>query len=169
MNRSSSWSRRILSSPGPTASRSADFQGWVEERGHSFMHSWDPRYQALTETHDPGQDEQKGGSLVRPLRQGRLRLRCLCSYTASCPRVFPEPTASSPTCSACPKPPRQPRSSDSKFELHVARPSTEPHSYCHYRVRHARGGSTPPGSAPASPPNPAPGPATPPTAGLAAV
>ena len=49
-----SWPNRITA---------ADFQGWVEERGHSFMHSWDPHYQALTETHDPGQDEQKGGLL----------------------------------------------------------------------------------------------------------
>jgi len=47
----------------PNRITAADFQGWVEERGHSFMHSWDPRYQALTETHDPGQDEQKGGLL----------------------------------------------------------------------------------------------------------
>ncbi len=42
----------------------ADFNGWVEERGHSFMESWDPKYTALTETHDPGQDPQKGGLLV---------------------------------------------------------------------------------------------------------
>ena len=45
----------------PNHITAADFQGWVEERGHSFMHSWDSHYQALTETHDPGQDEQKGG------------------------------------------------------------------------------------------------------------
>jgi hypothetical protein len=48
----------------------ADFQGWVEERGHSFMHSWDPHYQALTETHDPGQDEQKGGLLYARYGKG---------------------------------------------------------------------------------------------------
>ncbi len=41
-----------------------DFNGWVEERGHSFMQSWDPRYTALTETHDPGQEPQRGGLLV---------------------------------------------------------------------------------------------------------
>jgi hypothetical protein len=41
-----------------------DFDSWVEERGHSFMESWDPKYTALTETHDPGQDPQKGGLLV---------------------------------------------------------------------------------------------------------
>jgi LmbE family N-acetylglucosaminyl deacetylase len=41
-----------------------DFTGWIEERGHGFMHSWDPRYTALTETHDPAQVPQKGGLLV---------------------------------------------------------------------------------------------------------
>jgi len=48
----------------------ADFKGWVEERGHSFMHSWDPHYQALTETHDPGQDAQKGGLLYARYGKG---------------------------------------------------------------------------------------------------
>lgn len=41
-----------------------DFDGWVEERGHDFMREWDPRYTALTETHDPEQSPQKGGLLV---------------------------------------------------------------------------------------------------------
>jgi LmbE family N-acetylglucosaminyl deacetylase len=48
----------------------ADFKGWVEERGHSFMHTWDSHYQALTETHDPGQDDQKGGLLYAPYGKG---------------------------------------------------------------------------------------------------
>ncbi len=34
------------------------------------MHSWDPHYQALTETHDPGQDEQKGGLLYARYGKG---------------------------------------------------------------------------------------------------
>jgi len=42
----------------------ADFNGWVEERGHSFMSTWDSGYTALTETADPGQDPQRGGLLV---------------------------------------------------------------------------------------------------------
>ncbi len=41
-----------------------DFDGWVEERGHGFLASWDPHYEPLLETHDPGQDPQKGGLLV---------------------------------------------------------------------------------------------------------
>lgn len=47
-----------------------DFDGWLEERGHSFMESWDPQYQALLETHDPGQDPQKGGLLVAKTGKG---------------------------------------------------------------------------------------------------
>jgi LmbE family N-acetylglucosaminyl deacetylase len=54
----------------PNKITAADFQGWVEERGHSFMHSWDPRYQALTMTKDPGQDEQKGGLLYARYGKG---------------------------------------------------------------------------------------------------
>jgi LmbE family N-acetylglucosaminyl deacetylase len=47
-----------------------DFNGWVEERGHSFMESWDTKYTALTEMHDPGQDPQKGGLLVAHAGKG---------------------------------------------------------------------------------------------------
>jgi len=48
----------------PNTITTADFDGWVEERGHSFLASWDPAYTALTETADPGQDPQRGGLLV---------------------------------------------------------------------------------------------------------
>ncbi len=48
----------------PNMITSADFDGWVEERGHSFLDSWDPGYTALTETADPGQDPQQGGLVV---------------------------------------------------------------------------------------------------------
>ena len=47
-----------------------DFDGWIEERGHGFMHDWDPRYTALTETHDPDQVPQKGGLLVASYGKG---------------------------------------------------------------------------------------------------
>ena len=52
----------LLNSPNKITT--ADFDGWVEERGHSFLDSWDPGYTALTETADPGQDPQRGGLLV---------------------------------------------------------------------------------------------------------
>ena len=48
----------------PNAITTADFDGWVEERGHSFLDKWDPAYTALTETADAGQDPQRGGLLV---------------------------------------------------------------------------------------------------------
>ncbi len=48
----------------PNRITSADFDGWVEERGHGFLESWDKGYTALTETADPGQDPQRGGLMV---------------------------------------------------------------------------------------------------------
>ncbi len=48
----------------PNVITSSDFDGWVEERGHSFLDSWDPAYTPLTETADEGQDPQRGGLLV---------------------------------------------------------------------------------------------------------
>ncbi len=47
-----------------------DFRDWVEERGHSFASSWSSQYTALTETHDPGQDPQRGGLLVAHYGKG---------------------------------------------------------------------------------------------------
>ncbi|MGA2047429.1 MAG: PIG-L family deacetylase [Terracidiphilus sp.] len=52
----------LLTSPNTITT--ADFDGWVEERGHSFLESWDSSYTALTETADPGQDPQRGGLVV---------------------------------------------------------------------------------------------------------
>lgn len=52
----------LLTSPNTITT--ADFDAWVEERGHSFLESWDPAYTALTETADPGQDPQRGGLVV---------------------------------------------------------------------------------------------------------
>ena len=54
-NRMLSWPNKITA---------ADFGGWVEERGHGFVDTWDKEYTALTETGDPGQDPQRGGLLV---------------------------------------------------------------------------------------------------------
>jgi hypothetical protein len=57
----------------------ADFNGWIEERGHGLMGTWDEHYTALTETHDPGEPSehvlpqvpQRGGLLTTPLGKGR--------------------------------------------------------------------------------------------------
>ncbi|HEX6771470.1 MAG TPA: PIG-L family deacetylase [Acidobacteriaceae bacterium] len=54
----------------PNRITEADFDGWAEERGHSFMSSWASNYAAPTETHDPGQDPQRGGLLHARLGKG---------------------------------------------------------------------------------------------------
>ncbi len=69
----------------PNRITSADFDNWVEERGHSFMTAWDDRYQALTETHDPGQDPQRGGLLYAHYGRG---VYIYCAYALY--RQFPE-------------------------------------------------------------------------------
>lgn len=55
----------------PNHIETSDFDHWIEERGHGFLGSWDPRYTALTETHDPGQAPQKGGLITVQLGRGR--------------------------------------------------------------------------------------------------
>ncbi|RSL17746.1 GlcNAc-PI de-N-acetylase [Edaphobacter aggregans] len=54
----------------PNKITTADFDNWVEERGHGFMRTWDPHYVALTEMHDAGQDPQKGGLLYTRYGKG---------------------------------------------------------------------------------------------------
>jgi LmbE family N-acetylglucosaminyl deacetylase len=54
----------------PNHISSADFDGWVEERGHSFLSSWSSQYTPLTEVHDPGQDPQRGGLLYARYGKG---------------------------------------------------------------------------------------------------
>jgi hypothetical protein len=54
----------------PNKISEADFKGWVEERGHGFMRTWDSHYQPLVETHDPDQDPQEGGLLLARYGKG---------------------------------------------------------------------------------------------------
>jgi LmbE family N-acetylglucosaminyl deacetylase len=68
----------VLSWPNRITAR--DFDGWVEERGHGFMESWNPQYLALLETHDPGQDPQKGGLLVAKTGKGTYVYVALALY-----------------------------------------------------------------------------------------
>jgi LmbE family N-acetylglucosaminyl deacetylase len=69
----------------PNKITEADFDGWFEERGHSFLDSWDPGYTALTETADPGQDPQRGGLLVTHPGKGTYIYVAYALY-----RQFPE-------------------------------------------------------------------------------
>ena len=65
-----------------------DFTGWVEERGSKWMKSWDPQYQALIETHDEGQEPQKGGLLYAKYGKGVYIYNALAFY-----RQLPEGVA----------------------------------------------------------------------------
>ncbi|MBI3470098.1 MAG: PIG-L family deacetylase [Candidatus Solibacter usitatus] len=58
-----------LSNPGhallrrPNLITPADFDGWVQERGLYFASEWDPRYESVFESHDPGEKPLPGGLL----------------------------------------------------------------------------------------------------------
>ena len=41
----------------------ADFDGWIQERGLYFPGTWDPRYETVIESHDPGEGDKPGGLL----------------------------------------------------------------------------------------------------------
>jgi len=69
----------------PNKITAADFSGWVEERGHGFMSSWDSHYKAPLETHDPGQRPQQGGLLVARTGKGAWIYVAFALY-----RQFPE-------------------------------------------------------------------------------
>jgi hypothetical protein len=47
-----------------------DWNGWVQERGLYFAHSWDPGYTPLLSMKDPDGPELKGGLLVAKLGKG---------------------------------------------------------------------------------------------------
>jgi LmbE family N-acetylglucosaminyl deacetylase len=48
----------------------ADFEGWIEERGHGFPQSWGPQFVPLTEMHDLDQEPQNGGLLYAHYGKG---------------------------------------------------------------------------------------------------
>ncbi|HKH83120.1 MAG TPA: PIG-L family deacetylase [Gemmatimonadales bacterium] len=48
----------------------ADWKGWIQERGLYFARSWDKRYQAVLETHDPGEAPLRGGLLIASVGKG---------------------------------------------------------------------------------------------------
>lgn len=47
----------------PNRITTADFEGWVEQRGSKFWTAWDPRYTPMIATWDKGQPPQQGGWL----------------------------------------------------------------------------------------------------------
>jgi LmbE family N-acetylglucosaminyl deacetylase len=53
----------------PNEITSKDFDGWVQERGLNFPGEWDPKYETVLESHDPGEEPHPGGELF--LRYGK--------------------------------------------------------------------------------------------------
>lgn len=56
---------------GPNRISGADFDGWLEQRGSKFFTEWDPAYTPLVETHDTGQEPQRGIWLTAEVGAGR--------------------------------------------------------------------------------------------------
>jgi len=54
----------------PNKITQADFNGWVQERGVYFTTDWDPRYQTVLESHDPGEPDHPGGELYTRYGKG---------------------------------------------------------------------------------------------------
>jgi hypothetical protein len=55
----------------PNEIGAADWEGWVQERGLYFAHTWDAAYQPLLSMADPGGPDLQGGLLVAKLGKGR--------------------------------------------------------------------------------------------------
>lgn len=72
----------------PNKISAADFEHWVEERGSKFLESWDSHYQALLETHDPGQAEQKGGLVYAKYGKG-VYVYCAYAFYRELPEGVP--------------------------------------------------------------------------------
>jgi hypothetical protein len=54
----------------PNKITSADFDGWVQERGIYFPNQWDEHFIPLLAAHDPGETPLKGGLLIAQSGKG---------------------------------------------------------------------------------------------------
>ena len=54
----------------PNKISAADFNGWVQERGLYFVKDWDPQYQTVLASNDPGEPEKEGGELYAHYGKG---------------------------------------------------------------------------------------------------
>jgi len=59
---------RIFHYPNDISPR--DFDGWVQERGLYFLDTWDAKFTPLLASHDPGENDLKGGLVVAPYGKG---------------------------------------------------------------------------------------------------
>ncbi|MFN7945525.1 MAG: NEW3 domain-containing protein [Blastocatellia bacterium] len=64
----------------PNKITTADFDGWVEERGSKWMTTWDDRYKPLLECHDREQKPQRGGMLFAPYGKGTFTYAAYAFY-----------------------------------------------------------------------------------------
>jgi LmbE family N-acetylglucosaminyl deacetylase len=54
----------------PNKITEADFAGWVQERGTYFFSEWDAQFKPLLASHDPGEEEKRGGELIAQVGKG---------------------------------------------------------------------------------------------------
>ncbi|HSY52763.1 MAG TPA: PIG-L family deacetylase [Thermoanaerobaculia bacterium] len=54
----------------PNKITAADFNDWVQERGLYFVRDWDPQYQTVLASNDPGEPEKEGGELFAHYGKG---------------------------------------------------------------------------------------------------
>jgi hypothetical protein len=54
----------------PNKITQSDFSGWVQERGLNFVRDWDPQYQTVLASNDPGEPEKEGGELYAHYGKG---------------------------------------------------------------------------------------------------
>ncbi|MEN3333788.1 MAG: hypothetical protein V7641_3153 [Blastocatellia bacterium] len=54
----------------PNKITEADFAGWVQERGTYFFSEWDAQYKPLLASHDPNEEEKRGGELIAQVGKG---------------------------------------------------------------------------------------------------
>ena len=59
---------RLLKFPNAIGAR--DFEGWIQERGLYFPAEWDPKYETVIESHDPGEMPLPGGTLYTKYGKG---------------------------------------------------------------------------------------------------
>jgi LmbE family N-acetylglucosaminyl deacetylase len=72
----------------PNHITSNDFGNWVEERGSKFLSTWDSNYEPLLETHDPGQEPQKGGLMYAKYGKG-IYIYCAYAFYREMPEGVP--------------------------------------------------------------------------------
>jgi len=64
----------LLNTPNKITQK--DFEGWVQERGLNFTNEWDPKYETVISSHDPGESDKPGGELYAKVGNGVFVYTC---------------------------------------------------------------------------------------------